>query len=283
MRTWAAPVWENIFRMSGIQPDTLAKSAQIVPTDIVLAGDNALVIALATRSLPARQRFWGKIFGAGGAVGLRVVFVFLISWLTRIPVLQLVAVLLLLWVAWKLVRPQEDALEAAAHSEDAKQHAVSSLWQAVRLIIVADVIMSLDNVIVFAGIAKEGSNSPHGDMALVMFGLLLSIPLFVCGSALISKLMNRFRWVIWLCGGVLGHFAGKIIFQDPHVLNWLGVPAFAGMADFAIQNLLVASGVWARALVHGVPWLCALTIFFLGIWWSRVAKSENTPYLPIPK
>jgi YjbE family integral membrane protein len=248
-------------------PETLAKLAQIILTDLVLAGDNALVIALATRSLPAKQRFWGQIFGAGGAVGLRVLFVFLITWLTRIPILQLLAGILLLWVAWKLVRPQEEALEAAAHPEKAHRHA-SSLWHAVRIIIIADVVMSLDNVIAIAGIAKEGSDSPHGEMGLVIFGLLLSIPLVICGSALIAKLMDRFRWMIWLGGGVLGHVAGKIIFQDPRVLGWLGVPAKIGMSSAETGALFAAALPWVRGVVLGVPWIFAVLLFVLGAWWS---------------
>ena len=257
-------------------PETLAKLAQIVLTDLVLAGDNALVIALATRTLPAKQRLWGQILGAGGAVGLRVLFVFLITWLTRIPILQLLAGIVLLWIAWKLVRPQEEALDAAAHPEKAHPHA-SSLWHAVRIVIVADVIMSLDNVIAIAGIAKEGSASPHGEMRLVVFGLLLSIPLVICGSALIVKLMDRFRWVIWLGGGVLGHVAGKIIFQDPHVLGWLGVPTKNGMSAAKVTTLLDAAAPWVRGVVLGVPWFFAVLLFALGAWWScQSAPSEKT-------
>ncbi len=263
--------------MNWLEPGTLAKFAEIVLTDLVLAGDNALVIALATRTLPRRQRFWGQIFGAGGAVGLRVLFVFLITWLTRIPVLQLVAGLVLLWVAWKLVRPQNEAPVAA---EEIARKAPSSVWHAVRLIIVADVVMSLDNVIAIAGIAKEGSDSPHGEMGLVIFGLLLSIPLVICGSALISKLMSRFRWVIWLGGGVLGHVAGKIIFQDPRVLGWLGVPAANGMPEAQIAVLLAAADGWVRAVVHGVPWLFAVTLFLLGARWGRDTRSENAAESP---
>ena len=269
--------------MNWPDPATLAKFMQIVLTDLVLAGDNALVIALATRSLPSSQRFWGQIFGAGGAVGLRVLFVFLITWLTRIPILQLVAGMLLLWVAWKLVRPQDEALEATAHPQHAGKNIPSSLWHAVRLIIVADVIMSLDNVIAIAGIAKEGSSSPHGEMGLVVFGLLLSIPLVICGSTLISKLMDRFRWVIWLGGGVLGHVAGKIIFQDPRVLGWLGVSATSGMAGTENSGLLDASDAWARIAVHGVPWLLAVLLFALGAWWSRHSLPANGADAPPQK
>lgn len=262
--------------MNLLDPETLAKLAQIVLTDLVLAGDNAVVIALATRALPARQRFWGQIFGAGGAVGLRVLFVFLITWLTRIPILQLLAGLLLLWIAWKLVQPQEEATEAAALPGKAGSHPASSVWHAVRLIIVADVVMSLDNVIAIAGIAKEGSASPHGEMWLVVFGLVLSIPLVVWGSTLIAKLMTRFQWVIWLGGGVLGHVAGKIIFEDPRVLGWLGVPAKSVMSAAEMTAALSAAAPWVRGVAHGVPWIFAVLLFVLGAWWSRHSPPPST-------
>jgi YjbE family integral membrane protein len=257
--------------MNLTEPDTLAKLAKIILTDLVLAGDNAVVIALVTRALPARRRLWGRIFGAGGAVGLRVIFVFLVAWLTNAPLLQFAAGLLLLWIAWKLVRPQAKAPEGAVNPGHAKRHAARSLWHAVRVILVADVIMSLDNVIAIAGIAREGSASPHGQMGLVIFGLLLSIPLVVFGSAVISQTMIRFRWVIWLGGGVLGHVAGKIIFQDPRVLGWLGVPAAAGMPEPELHALLGAADAWVRAAVHGLPWFFAALLFALGAWWSRSA------------
>ncbi len=266
--------------MNLLEPETLTKLAKIVLTDLVLAGDNALVIALATRSLPKRQQFWGRIFGAGGAVGLRVLFVFLITWLTRFPFLQLIAGLLLLWVAWKLVRPQDEALEDAAHPEKAHKHTAGSLWQAVRIIIVADIVMSLDNVIAIAGIAQEGSASPHGEMSLVIFGLLLSIPLVICGSALISMLLNRFRWLIWLGGGVLGHVAGKIIFQDPRVLSWLGVPAHQGMRGAELEKLVAAAEGWVRMTVEWLPWAFAVILFTLGAWWSRHSAAEHPTDTP---
>ena len=263
--------------MNWTDPETLTKFAKIVLTDLVLAGDNALVIALATRGLPPKQQFWGRIFGAGGAVGLRVLFVFVITWLIKIPILQLIAGLLLLWVAWKLVRPQEDALDAEAQPDQAGKRTAVSLWHAVRLIIVADVVMSLDNVIAIAGIAKEGSDSPHGEMTLVVIGLLLSIPLVVCGSALISYLMSRFRWLIWLGGAVLGHVAGKIIFQDPTVLGWLGVPATAGMAESQVARLIAAAAPWVHPVVHVVPWIFAVLLFLLGVWWSLRDTAGKVP------
>ena len=234
---------------------------QIVLIDLVLAGDNALVIALAVRKLPAREQLWGRVWGTCGAVILRLIFVAIITRLLLIPFLQLVGGLVLIWIAVKLVRP------TAFDEEHAKPGA--SLREAIKIIIVADVAMSLDNVIAIAGIAKEGSDSLHGEMGLVIFGLLLSIPLVIFGSVLISKLMNRFRWVIWLGGGVLGHVAGKIIFQDPRVLGWLGVPATTGMPDAELARLLGAAESWVRMTVHGVPWVFAALLFALGAWWSR--------------
>lgn len=262
--------------------EVLTQLAEIVLTNLVLSGDNALVIALATRALPAREQFLGRIFGAGGAVGLRVLFVFIVTWLLRIPILQLVAGLALLWVAWKLARPQEETLDAAAPPGQAKQDSAKSLWHAVQIIIVADVIMSLDNVIAIAGIAKEGSSSPQRQMWLVAFGLLLSIPIVVWGSALMSRLMNHYRWIIWLGGAVLGHVAGKIIFADPQVLRWLGLPATAGLSEAEVNKLLEAASPGVSLLVAGVPWVLAAALFGLGAWWS-CRRSASVPAETAPR
>jgi YjbE family integral membrane protein len=254
--------------MNLLDPAVLTQLAKIVLTNLVLSGDNALVIALATRTLPAREQFWGRVFGAAGAVGLRVLFVFIVTWLIRIPVLQLVAGVALVWVAWKLVCPQEEALDAAAHPEQAKKHSARSLWHAVQIIVIADVIMSLDNVIAIAGIAKEGSTSSHGEMWLVTFGLLVSIPIVIWGSALMSNLMNHYRWIVWLGGGVLGHVAGEIVFDDPQVLRWLGIPATTGMSGAEVDKLLELAQPGVVWLVRGVPWVLAAVLFCLGAWWS---------------
>ena len=190
-----------------IEPDFWARWLQIVIIDLVLAGDNALVIALAVRTLPPREQFWGRVWGTGGAVVLRIGFVAVVSALLKIPLLQLVGGLVLVWIAVKLVRP-------GSHGEE-HAHPGASLREAIRIIIVADVAMSLDNVIAIAGAAK-------GDLKLVIFGLLLSIPLVVWGSGLLAQLMNRFRWIIWLGGGVLGFVAGDMILHDPWVIAHVG-------------------------------------------------------------
>lgn len=276
-------------------PDTLTKLGKLILTDLVLAGDNALVIALATRSLGKRERFWGRIVGAGGAVLLRVLFVWLIALLLQIPLLQLVGGLLLLVIAWKLVRPQPEALEAAG--QEAKdgvepsivsatpttgltktengtdKKAASTLWQAIWIIIVADVTMSFDNVVAISNIAE-------GSMPLVVFGLLLSIPLVVWGSVLIAKMMDRFRWIIWLGGAVLGHVAGEIIFKDHHVLGYLGVNVPVNASPAVHDQAIGAASATVRYFIHGFPWVLAVALFIVGWLFSRraamMAKVEST-------
>ncbi len=188
-------------------PEFWARWLSIVIIDLTLAGDNALVIALAVRTLPARQQFWGRMWGSVGAVGLRLVFITIITYLLKIPFLQVVGGLLLIWIALKLVRQESGA------EEHVKQG--TSLWEAVWVIIVADVVMSLDNVLAVAAAA-------HGDLTLVVFGIALSLPLVVWGSGILARLMNRFPWIIWIGGGILGYVAGEMILKDRLVHEWLG-------------------------------------------------------------
>jgi YjbE family integral membrane protein len=175
--------------------------------NLVLSGDNALVIALAVRALPKRKRVLGQIWGAVGAVALRLVFVALVSLLLRVPLLQLVGGLLLVWIAARLVRPAVQGAGDGRHG--------TSLWEAIWIIIVADVTMSLDNVLAIAAAA-------HGDLMLVMFGVGLSLPLVVWGAGLLAYLMNRHAWIVWLGGGLLGYVAGQMMLEDAVVERWLG-------------------------------------------------------------
>lgn len=177
----------------------LARLGAIVLIDLMLAGDNALVIALAVRALPPRQQLLGRIFGTAGAILLRVLLIALATALLRIPFLQLFGGLLLVWIAFKLVRP------TTGQGNHVRQG--GSLGSAIGIIIVADVVMSLDNVLGVAGAA-------HGDMRLVVFGIALSVPIVVWGSGLLARLMNRFPWIIWLAGAVLGYVAGDMILDD---------------------------------------------------------------------
>ena len=193
-----------------------------------------MVIALAVRSLPAREQFLGRVFGTLGAVVLRLLFVFVITQLLRVPFLQLVCGLLLIWIAVKLVRP--------GHADDGKVRSGSTLKEAIGVIILADVVMSLDNVVAIAAAAQ-------GDLVLVIFGLLLSIPLVVWGSGLLARLMNRFPLIIWLGGGVLGFVAVDLILRDDWVAALLG-------------------GRLA-AMHHTAPYVCGTVIAALGWWWSK--------------
>jgi len=185
-----------------LDPEFWARVLGIIVIDLTLAGDNALVIALAVRTLPKRQQFWGRIWGTAGAVGLRLLFITVATILLKIPFLQLVGGLLLLWIAFKLVRQQTGA---EGHVRQG-----SSLRESVWIIIVADAVMSLDNVLAVAAAA-------YGDLTLVVFGIALSLPIVVWGSGILAALMNRFVWIIWLGGGILGYVAGEMILKERHL------------------------------------------------------------------
>ena len=189
-----------------VDPEFWMRLLGIGVLNLLLSGDNALVIALAVRALPKHKRVLGQVWGAVGAVLLRLIFVGIVSVLLRIPFLQLVGGLLLVWIAVRLVRP-----EAASASEVRRG---SSLWEAIWIIIVADVTMSLDNVLAIAATA-------HGDLLLVMFGIGLSLPIVVWGAGLLALLMNRYTWIVWLGGGLLGYVAGEMLIEDPVVQRWL--------------------------------------------------------------
>jgi YjbE family integral membrane protein len=180
---------------------------KIVGIDLLLAGDNALVIALAVRTLPPRQQLLGRLWGTAGAVGLRLIFIAFMSLLMGISFLQFVAGAVLVWVALKLIMQ-----EGGEHTGGREG---TSLRDAIWVIIVADVSMSLDNVIAITGAAE-------GDMLLVTFGIALSIPLVVWGSGFLARLMNRAPWIIWLGGGLLGEIAGNIMLHDPLIRSYIG-------------------------------------------------------------
>jgi YjbE family integral membrane protein len=179
----------------------------IIYVNFILSGDNAVVIAMAVRSLPGRQQKLGILWGSVLAVILRIVLTAVAAKLLEVSGLRLAGGLTLVWVTWKLVRPGAD---------DGGEHVRSSanLWEAVRVVVVADLIMSLDNVLAVAAAAK-------GSMALLVFGLGLSIPIILCCSALIATLMNRFSWLVLLGGLILGKVAGELLVTDPLVLHYI--------------------------------------------------------------
>jgi len=188
------------------QPQFWVGLSKIIWINILLSGDNALVIALACRSLEPRQRMWGMILGAGVAVLLRIIFTFIVASLLALPYLKLVGGIALLVIAAKLLVPEK-------HEEDNVQ-AAQHLWAAVKIVAVADIIMSLDNVIAVAAAA-------NGSVVLLVLGLLISIPLIVAGAALIMALLDRVPALVWLGAALLGWVAGEVIATDPGVHPFL--------------------------------------------------------------
>ncbi|KQT13026.1 TerC family protein [Ramlibacter sp. Leaf400] len=184
---------------------------QIILIDILLGGDNAVVIALACRGLPAKQRKMGIIYGTAGAIVLRVILIAFALALLAIPYLKLVGGLLLVWIGVKLMLPQDDDDHGNIASSD-------KLWAAVKTVIVADLVMSVDNVLAIAGAAESAGQH---QLPLVIFGLLVSIPIIVAGSQLVLKLMDRFPVIITLGAMLLGWIAGQMIFTDPGLKPYL--------------------------------------------------------------
>jgi YjbE family integral membrane protein len=217
---------------------------QIIWVNILLSGDNAVVIAIACRGLPARQRVWGIILGAGVAVLLRIVFTVVIASLMTLPYVKIVGGLALLYIAVKLIVPDDP---------DADNVAVAShLWRAVRIVAVADVIMSLDNVIAIAAAA-------NGNVLLLVLGLAISIPLIVAGSALIISLLDRFPVLVWAGAALLGWVGGEVIATDPvatgALAGQLGVAAMhqvaLGAAAAGAVLVLAAGALWRRIKTKG--------------------------------
>lgn len=213
--------------------DTLGSSffwvtlGQIMMINIVLSGDNAVVIAMASRSLPPRQQKQAIFFGSFGAIVLRVVLTFFAVLLLGLPWLKLIGAVLLGWIGIQMLIPDDAEDEISAHSQ---------LWSAIKTIVVADFIMSLDNVLGVAAAAK-------GSLLLLILGLAISIPLIIYGSTLILKLMNRFPAIITLGGGVLGWVAGEMAIADPVVGPWV-----QGNADW-LHSIAPALGAVSVVLV----------------------------------
>ncbi|MBL8492358.1 MAG: TerC family protein [Rhodocyclaceae bacterium] len=204
---------------------------QIIAIDVVLSGDNAVVIALACRNLAPEQRRKGILFGVAGAVGLRVVLTAFAAGLMGFPWLKLAGGLLLLWIGAKLLQPEDGDGPDIAPADH--------LWGAVKTIVVADFVMSLDNVIGVAGAARDS-------LALLLFGLAVSIPLIIWSSQLILKLMERFPVIVTLGAGLLGYVAGGMMVADPALKDWAsglfpGAPTAAGLAG---ASLVVLVGSW---------------------------------------
>jgi len=217
---------------------------EIIVINILLSGDNAVVIALACRNLPGRQRTWGIILGAVGAIVLRIILTFFAVTLLGLPWLKLVGGVLLLWIGVKLIADEEGGEDEG----EAKVQASDRLWAAVRTVVVADLVMSIDNVLGVAAAAK-------GSLALLVFGLVVSIPLVIAGSQIILALIERFPVLILAGGGLLGYVAGEMIVEDAALAPWIeatapwlhwilpvaGIVAVIGVAKWVQRRHLASS------------------------------------------
>lgn len=209
---------------------------QIILIDILLGGDNAVVIALACRNLPPKQRMQGILWGTAGAIVLRVALIAFALTLLSVPFLKIVGALLLIWVGVKLLIPEEDA--------HGKVSGGGSILAAVKTIIVADFVMSLDNVIAIAG-AAQGAHPDH-QIGLVIFGLVISVPIIVWGSTLVLKLIDRFPSVVTFGAALLGWIAGGMLITDIVIVEQFGEPsgALKLAAEITGAVLIVLVGRW---------------------------------------
>jgi YjbE family integral membrane protein len=237
--------------------------SKIIWINILLSGDNALVIALACRGLDPRQRLWGMIFGAGTAVVLRIVFTGIVATLMALPYLKLVGGLALIVIAAKLLVPDEDEgnVESASH-----------LWAAVQIVVVADIIMSLDNVIAIAAAA-------NGSLPLLILGLAISVPLIVAGAALIMALLTRLPILVWGGAALLGWIAGTVIATDPAVEVWLH-SLFAGEFGARLSAMLMRLGLGPDIIEQGGETACGMigigVVLVAGSIWRRRAMRVET-------
>lgn len=214
-----------------MQPAFWLALSKVVWIDVLLSGDNAVVIALACRGLAPRQRFWGMILGAGGAVIMRIALTGAIASLMALPYLKIVGGLALLYVATKLLVPDGD------DEKDIKSH--DRIWSAIWVVMVADMVMSIDNMIAVAAAA-------NGSLLLLALGLSMSIPLIVAGAAIITTFLNRFPILVLAGAALLGWIAGDVIASDPALTQFLSppfeVPYF--YAALGVAFVLVAGSLW---------------------------------------
>jgi YjbE family integral membrane protein len=212
-------------------PQFWLAALEIIVINILLSGDNAVVIALACRNLSKRQRKLGIFWGIVGAIVLRIVLTFFAVTLLQLPYLQLVGAALLVWIGVKLIA-EDDGGDHEVESSD-------KLMGAVKTVILADLVMSIDNVIGVAGAAK-------GSIVLLSFGLIVSIPLVVVGAQVIMKLIERLPWLVIAGGGLLGYIAGEIAVEDAAIKDWVALHAkyLHVVAPIAGIALVVAIGMW---------------------------------------
>jgi YjbE family integral membrane protein len=227
--------------MDFLTPTYMLAVGQIIWIDLLLSGDNAVVIAMACRSLPEKQRRLGILLGAGAAIGLRIFFAFIITQILGVPFLKALGGILLVWIAIKLIMGEEHHGKEIASTD--------RLWKAVGTIAVADAVMSLDNVVAIAAIARE-------DYSLFIFGLALSVPLIVVGASVITSIITRYPIFVWAGAALLGWVAGEMIISDTAAFAKLGIDVPHGLhyaAATAGAVLVVALGYMFKRNVKSAP------------------------------
>jgi YjbE family integral membrane protein len=217
------------------QPIFWVAVGKIIWINVLLSGDNALVIAMACRALEPRQRLWGMVFGAAAAVVLRIIFTGIVATLMSLPYLKLVGGLALIVVAVKLLVPEEE--------DETGVQSASHLWHAIRIVVVADIVMSIDNVIAVAAAA-------NGSAPLLVLGLAMSVPLIIAGAALIMTLLNRLPILVWAGAALLGWIAGDVIETDPAVHPFL-TRLLDGQIAFNLDATSAIFGVSAHFRLDG--------------------------------
>jgi len=212
----------------------------VLVVNLILSGDNAVVIAMAARTLEGANRKKAIIWGAAGAVILRLLFAGVITLLLEVPLLQVVGGLLLVWIAWKLIHEDD-----GGEGDEEKVKAGSSTWQAVRIIIVADAVMSLDNVIALVQAARIGGQV---DISLLVIGLATTIPLVIFGAALLTSLLNRFPFLVYAGAGLLIYLAVEMLFADkvthPYLKHYHSIEWIIGLVAAGI--FMLVAWLWAR-------------------------------------
>lgn len=253
------------FQTEMTQPAFWVAVGKIIWINILLSGDNALVIALACRGLSPKHRLWGMILGAGAAVFLRIIFTGIVVTLMELPYLKLVGGLALIVIAAKLLVPEqedEDGVESASH-----------LWGAVQIVVVADIVMSLDNVIAVAAAA-------NGSVPLLVLGLAISVPLIVAGAALIMALLTKLPLLVWAGAALLGWIAGDVIATDPAIHPKLDA-LFSGAFGAKLDSMLASFGAAPHFANHGNggELICAvlgvIVVLAVGAIWRKRALQKH--------
>ena len=243
---------------------------KIIWINVLLSGDNALVIAMACRGLAPRERLWGMVIGAGIAVVLLIAFTGIVAKLILLPYLKLVGGIALFVIAAKLLVPEDEGDDVTAGT---------SLWHAIRIVVIADIVMSLDNVIAVAAAA-------NGQMSLLILGLAVSIPMIIAGAALIMMVLDRFPILIWLGATLLGWIAGDVIETDPAVHPFLqrlldGQIAFSLDATSAIFGVSPHFSLDGDLVEYISSALGAIAVLVVGSIW-RKRKLRQLEHLALP-